>query len=139
MKLFYISFVRPLLEYAPVWDPYLMKHIEAIESVQKFATKVCTKIWHNLSYRKRLHMLNLPTLETRHQALKMCYLYKLIHELVFLPNCPIRYRQNCQHDLAPTLSMFHLLIVINTTSPIFVMLHGNGTIYLLFHPPLFHL
>ena len=37
--------------------------------------------------------------------------------------------------------MFHLLIVMDTTSPIFVMHHGNGTIYLqkLFHPRLFHL
>ena len=28
-------------------------------------------------------MLNLPTLEARRQALKICYLYKLIHDLVF--------------------------------------------------------
>ena len=75
LKPFYISFVRPLLEYAAlVWDPYLKKHIEAIESVQRFATKVCTKVWHNLSYTERLHMLHLPTLEARRQALNMCYL-----------------------------------------------------------------
>jgi len=35
-----------LLEYAvPVWDPHLVKDIEAIEAVQRFATKVCTKAW----------------------------------------------------------------------------------------------
>jgi len=36
--------VRPLLEYAvPVWDPHLVKDIEAIESMQRFTTKVCMK------------------------------------------------------------------------------------------------
>ena len=44
LKTLYTSFVRPLLEYAvPVWDPHLVKDIAALESVQRFATKVCTK------------------------------------------------------------------------------------------------
>ena len=68
-------------------------------------------------------MLNLPTLEARRQALKICYLYKLIHDLVFLPNCHIHYRK-CQQDLALIPSKFHLHIVIN------VMLNGNGINYL---------
>ena len=39
-------YTTSLLEYAvPVWDPQLVKDIEAIESVQRFATKVCLKVW----------------------------------------------------------------------------------------------
>ena len=37
----YVTQVRPYLEYAiPIWDPHLSKDIEAIESVQRFASKV---------------------------------------------------------------------------------------------------
>ena len=56
--------MRPLLEYAvPVWDPHLVKDISALESVQRFATKVCTKAWEDVDYDERLCMLNLPTLK----------------------------------------------------------------------------
>ena len=38
LKCLYVSLVRPHLEYAvPVWDPHLVKHIELLEKVQKFA------------------------------------------------------------------------------------------------------
>ena len=44
LRALYITRVRPHLEYTiPVWDPYLSKDIEAIESVQRFASQVCTK------------------------------------------------------------------------------------------------
>ena len=44
----YLSTVHPHLEYASsVWDPYLMKNIDAIEHVQKFALKVCLKDCHS--------------------------------------------------------------------------------------------
>ena len=39
----YLSFVRPLLEYAaPVWDPHHKGLIDSLESVQKFGLKVVT-------------------------------------------------------------------------------------------------
>ena len=46
-----------------VWDPYLVKDIVALESVQRFATKICTKAWEDVDYDERLRMLNLPTLK----------------------------------------------------------------------------
>ena len=40
----YTSLVRPHLEYATqVWNPYLIKDIQKLESVQKFALKMCCK------------------------------------------------------------------------------------------------
>jgi hypothetical protein len=43
----YTTVVRPHLEYAaPVWSPELIKDISKLESVQKFALRVCTKQWN---------------------------------------------------------------------------------------------
>ena len=39
IKTAFIALVRPILEYAcPVWNPYLVKHIHSIESIQRVAT-----------------------------------------------------------------------------------------------------
>ena len=46
LKHMYISLVRPHLEYATqVWDPHLQQNIGDIESVQKFALRICSKEW----------------------------------------------------------------------------------------------
>ena len=37
----YIALVRPHLEYAvPIWDPYSVKNVNALEQVQRFALRV---------------------------------------------------------------------------------------------------
>jgi len=42
----YETQIRPHLEYASVvWDPYLVKDIQLLKGVQKFATKVISKNW----------------------------------------------------------------------------------------------
>ena len=77
----YKAFIRPILEYgAPVWDPHLIKDIQAIESVQRFATKICTKNW-SMPYPDRLQLLNLDSLFTRRKCAKLCLLYKTVHSL----------------------------------------------------------
>ena len=61
----YKALVRCHFDYAAsVWSPYLMKHIEAIENVQRRATKLipCIK---DLDYESRLRRLRLPTLAYR--------------------------------------------------------------------------
>jgi len=61
-SLLYKSLVRTQLEYGvSVWFPYKMKDIEAIERVQKRATKQIKQIRH-LSDSDHLKKLNLPTL-----------------------------------------------------------------------------
>ena len=61
----FITYVRPVLEYASnVWSPYLLKHINAIEKVEKQFTQRMYSLSH-LSYPERLAALNLEPLELR--------------------------------------------------------------------------
>ena len=42
VTLLYVSLIRPHLEYAaPVWNPYLRKHIKKLENVQLKASRIC--------------------------------------------------------------------------------------------------
>jgi len=57
----YITYVRPILEYcSPVWSPRLKYLINKTESVQNFFTKRLPGLW-DISYPKRLQLLNLVT------------------------------------------------------------------------------
>ncbi len=63
--LLFRSLVRSHLEYAnQVWAPHLKKHIEAIENVQRRATKQVPGL-RELSYPERLKILDMPTLAYR--------------------------------------------------------------------------
>ena len=82
----YNILVRPHLEYAsPLWDPYLIKDIAKLESVQKFALKLCSKQW-DMDYQDLIELMQLPTLENRRLYLKLCTLYKIIHGHFYLPS-----------------------------------------------------
>ena len=81
LLILYKAFVRPILEHgAPVWDPHLTKDIQAIESVQRFATKICLKN-SSMSYSDWLKLLGLDSLYTRRKGAKLCLLYKIVHSL----------------------------------------------------------
>ena len=72
----YSVLVRPHLEYAaPIWDPHFIKDTNKLESVQRFALKMCLKQW-DLGYQDFLDLSQLPTLENRRLYLKLCTLYK---------------------------------------------------------------
>ena len=81
----YILIVRPHMEYAAqVWDPHLKKDQDLLESTQKFACKMITKHWDK-SYNELLYMTNLPSLADRRLHLKMCSLYKIVHNMTYFP------------------------------------------------------
>jgi len=63
--------IRLLLECASnVWSPHLLMHINSMERVQRYFTKIITEL-HDCSYRERFSILNLGTLEYRRLS---CYL-----------------------------------------------------------------
>ena len=81
----YLNLIRPHLEYgAKAWHPYLSKDIQAIQNVQKFALRICSRNW-NLSYWELLDMFQLPSLENRRLYLSLSTFYKIIYNLVSFP------------------------------------------------------
>ncbi|XP_076068382.1 uncharacterized protein LOC143040829 [Oratosquilla oratoria] len=68
----------PHLEYAnPVWCPHLLKDLEAVENVQRRATKLLPSL-NELSYKERLRKLNLPTLVYRRSRGDQIETYKIV-------------------------------------------------------------
>ena len=64
-KKLFTSMVRPHLEYgAPIWKPHTKKNIDAIENVQRRASKRIPGLSH-LTNKRRLEAIKLPTLQYR--------------------------------------------------------------------------
>ena len=81
----YLTLVRLILEYCcHVWDPFLHKDIELLESVQKFAFRVCTKCWREPHNHLR-NLLKLPLLKDR-KKLKLTMVYKCLNGLMVMPS-----------------------------------------------------
>ena len=74
------TLIRPIIEYAnATWSPYMRKHIESIESIQRNFTKYITGMY-NLSYHQRLVKLNLHSLEFRRIRGDMIEVFKITHD-----------------------------------------------------------
>ncbi len=92
LRQLYISLVRSKLEYAaPVGDPHQKTNSHKIEKVQKFALKMCTKLW-NRDYDSLLDTVDLPSLFTRRFYLKLSYLYQVINGNFKFPDPPLERR-----------------------------------------------
>ena len=78
IKTAFNALVHPILEYAClVWNPYLVKHINSIESIQqRHATRLICE--SDKLYSERLTELNWSTLELRRKYLCLVQLYKII-------------------------------------------------------------
>jgi hypothetical protein len=74
----YKSLVRPHLEYAnSVWSPLLERDSDALEAIQRRATRLVGAVSH-LSYHERMRELKLPTLKHRRRRGDMLMMYRLM-------------------------------------------------------------
>lgn len=74
----YKAYIRPRLEYAQsIWSPYYVRDIEALERVQRRATKIPPAL-RDLPYEQRLQRLNLPTLYERRTRGDLVETFKII-------------------------------------------------------------
>ena len=82
-SILYKSLVRPILEYAaPVWRPYLVKNVHAIEKVQRRASRLALNQGRGeMSYEDRCKLLNWPTLSIRRDYLSLIECYKIVFGL----------------------------------------------------------
>jgi len=79
MKLFFITYVRPLLEFAsPVWNPISQSLINRLESVQRYFTnKIPTCTF--LPYNRRLEILNLDSLQKRRTVADLALIFSILN------------------------------------------------------------
>ena len=111
----YLTCIRPDMEYAvQVWSPYQKGHINALESIQKFALKVCSKQW-NADYQSLLRAYKIHTLEKRRDYLNLSFLYNIITGTYSFPNpSPVQFKPTC--SLATRSHQYQLLIPTARTS-----------------------
>lgn len=69
----------------------MWEDVELLESVQKFALKVCCKQWSS-PYEDLLEISRLSSLQARRETARLVYMYKLVHKLVDFQEAPIQYR-----------------------------------------------
>ena len=77
----YKSYVRPFLESSvQAWRPWLKRDIDAIEKVQRRATRLVSGI-ASKSYEERLAICNLTSLEDRRERGDMIQCFKIMNNL----------------------------------------------------------
>ena len=76
----YKSLVRPILEYAaPVWSPYFIEDIVAIEKIQRRASRLALRQKRGeKNYEQCCSLLKWQTLERRREFLSLVQCYKLV-------------------------------------------------------------
>jgi hypothetical protein len=96
--LLYKALVRPHLEYGScIWSPKHKYNIDAIERVQRRATKLLPHI-RNLPYCERLKHLNLETLKYRRTRADLLETYRILND-------QHKVNTDCHCNLCPSKSM----------------------------------
>jgi hypothetical protein len=107
----YKAYVRPHLEYAsPVWNPWYVKDISALEKIQERAVRMCSGLKSN-TYENKLKEVGLDTLVTRREKIDLTQVWKILHgfdnldESIFFS----RLRHNTDRTTRAASSEFNLM------------------------------
>lgn len=96
----YVAYVRSILEYSSViWNPLYHKYIDKIERVQKKFINCLTYRYcrHRLSYCYELNVIhyNLMTLRSRRILFDVCFIFKVLNNLIDSHYCLENIYLNC--------------------------------------------
>ena len=101
----YKAMIRPHLEYAScIWFPKLKRDSDAIERIQRWATKLVHEL-RTLTYTLRFRQLKLPTLVYRRRRADMLQTYKFMHIFNQLDqdvHCPLCPQKECSNSFKPS-------------------------------------
>ena len=83
----YFSLVRPQLEYASIiWSPWQRRDIEKLEKINRRAARFVTNnFYHTSSVSSMIQQLGWQQLDTRRHDFRLCFLFKIIHNLTCVP------------------------------------------------------
>ena len=92
----YISLVRPVLEYGCItWDPHTKQDSDRLEGIQRRAARfVSNNYGRHSSVSNMMRALNWKPLSERRRDHRLIFFFKIIHELVAVPNDNIQ--RNCR-------------------------------------------
>jgi len=91
MLILFKSLVLSRLEYgSQLWSPYKIKHITAVEKIQRSFTKHISGM-RDLSYAERLCALRLYSLQRRRERYIIIYVWKILESMVPNLSKPIEY------------------------------------------------
>lgn len=114
-KTLYMTFVRPILEYASqVWSPYHDVHINRIESVQRkflrFALRGLGWIdpFNLPPYHDRLKLINLPSLEKRREVADIIFVHQILTAAIDSPYLLQHMGLNINTLSLRSVNLFHI-------------------------------
>ena len=90
LETIYISFIRPILEYAsPVWSGCTESDAKRLEDIQTNAARIVTGAMYGTSIEKLYEEVGWQTLAKRRELAKLTLMYKLVNKLLPEPVCSI--------------------------------------------------
>ena len=114
-KSLYITFVRPLLEYASqVWSPYHAVHILRIEAIQRRFIRFALRglgwadIYNLPPYKDRLKLINLQPLYERRVVADILFVHQLLAGKIDCPSLLGLISFNINHRRLRSVSTFRL-------------------------------